>query len=273
VPYVKTSVRTTRSGTVRYLQLAHNEWDAEAQRSRTRVLHNFGREDEIDKDQVRRLVSALSRLLDPAEALAASEPGELSVSMSRPLGGTHALDALWRRLTANELLRRATGFASITTGVALGIYTGILLSAGELRPLIVLFTDGEGNSSWLGAADLRLVVERSNALVHVVGWRPPRSPEELRRQALPTESLQERTLREIAEAAGGRYWQADSPDRLRRAFSAIADAMGRRYVLRYEPTGVAREGWHRIDARLRRVKGDVHVRRGYWVAGRAAAQP
>jgi hypothetical protein len=107
VPYVKTSVRTTRSGTVRYLQLAHNEWDAEAQRSRTRVLHNFGREDEIDKDQVRRLVSALSRLLDPAEALAASEPGELSVSTSRPLGGTHALDALWHRLGLDSVTARS----------------------------------------------------------------------------------------------------------------------------------------------------------------------
>ena len=107
MPYVKTSVRTTRSGTVRYLQLAHNEWDAEARRSRTRVLHNFGREDEIDKDQVRRLVSALSRLLDPAEALAASEPGELSVSMSRPLGGTHALDALWRRLGLDKVTARS----------------------------------------------------------------------------------------------------------------------------------------------------------------------
>jgi hypothetical protein len=107
VPYVKTSVRTTRSGTVRYLQLAHNEWDPAAQRSRTRILHNFGREDEIDKDQVRRLVSALSRLLDPAEALAASEPGELSVTASRPLGGTHALDALWRRLGLDKVTARA----------------------------------------------------------------------------------------------------------------------------------------------------------------------
>ncbi len=107
MPYVKTSVRTTRSGTVRYLQLAHNEWDAEAQRSRTRVLHNFGREDEIDKEQVRRLVSALSRLLDPAEALAASGPGELSVTASRPLGGTHALDGLWRRLGLDRVAGRS----------------------------------------------------------------------------------------------------------------------------------------------------------------------
>jgi len=106
VPYVKTSVRTTRSGKVRYLQLAHNEWDPAAQRSRTRILHNFGREDEIDKDQVRRLVSALSRMLDPAEALAAAEPGELSVTASQPVGGTHALDRLWRRLGLDKAVRK-----------------------------------------------------------------------------------------------------------------------------------------------------------------------
>jgi len=106
VPYVKTSARTTRAGTVRYLQLAHNEWDPGTQRSRTRVLYNFGREDELDKDAVRRLVAALSRLLDPAEALAAAEPGELPVTASRPVGGTHALDRLWRRLGPDEVIRR-----------------------------------------------------------------------------------------------------------------------------------------------------------------------
>ena len=106
MPYVKTSVRTTRSGTVRYLQLAHNEWDQDAQRSRTKVLYNFGREDELDKDAVRRLVAALSRLLDPAEALAAAEPGELSVTASRPAGGIHVLDQLWRRLGLDAAVRR-----------------------------------------------------------------------------------------------------------------------------------------------------------------------
>jgi hypothetical protein len=105
VPYVKASVRTTCSGKVRYLQLARNERDPAAQRSRTRILHNFGREDEIDKDQVRRLVSALSRMLDPAEALAASEPGELPVTASRPAGGTHALDRLWRRPGLDKAVR------------------------------------------------------------------------------------------------------------------------------------------------------------------------
>jgi len=105
VPYVKTSVRTTRSGAVRYLQLAHNERDPEAGRPRTRVLCNFGREDELDKDAVRRLVAALSRLLDPAGALAAAEPGKLAVTGSRPAGGVHALDQLWRRLGLEDAVR------------------------------------------------------------------------------------------------------------------------------------------------------------------------
>ena len=157
--------------------------------------------------------------------------------------------------------------ASGATAVYDALYAGITLSEGERRALIVLFTDGEDNTSWLGEADLRTVAQRSNALVHVVGWRPPASVSASRPLLPPllSESPQERLLREIAESAGGRYWQADSPERLRRAFSAIADAMGHRYVLRYEPTGVAREGWHRIEARLRGVKGDVHVRRGYWI--------
>jgi len=84
VPYVKTSSRTTRSGVVRYLQLARNEWDAGRQRSRTRVLYNFGREDELDREAVARLVTSLSRLLEPGEALAAAaQPGWGSSSPRR----------------------------------------------------------------------------------------------------------------------------------------------------------------------------------------------
>lgn len=167
------------------------------------------------------------------------------------------------------VVRRALGRlrASGATSLYDALYAGITLSEGQLRPLVVLFSDGEDNTSWLGEADLKLVAERSNALVHVVGWRPPLPLEAQRKLPLETESAQDRALREIAEAAGGRFWNADSPARLRDAFRAIADAMGHRYVLRYEPTGVERAGWHRIEAGLRGgVKGDVHVRRGYWLA-------
>lgn len=72
------------------------------------------------------------------------------------------------------VVRRALGRlrASGATSLYDALYAGITLSEGQLRPLVVLFSDGEDNTSWLGEADLKLVAERSNALVHVVGWRP-----------------------------------------------------------------------------------------------------
>ena len=105
--YVKASSRKTKDGQViRYLQLAHNEWDGQAGVSRTRILHSFGREDEIDREGVKRLVAALSRLLDPADAVAATSGGELTLTSSRPVGGTYVLDQLWRRLGLDAVIRR-----------------------------------------------------------------------------------------------------------------------------------------------------------------------
>lgn len=44
--------------------------------------------------------------------------------------------------------------------------------------------------------------------------------------------------------------------------------MGRRYILRYAPENVSLAGWHKIELKVRGKKGDVHARRGYWVAAR-----
>jgi hypothetical protein len=90
---------------VRYLQLAHTEWDPAAGVSRTKVLYSFGREDQLDRAAVQRLVAALSRLLSPEQALAAAGPAGLSFTESRPLGGAFALDGLWRRLGIDTAIR------------------------------------------------------------------------------------------------------------------------------------------------------------------------
>jgi hypothetical protein len=101
--YVKTSVRKTKSGEVRYLQLAHNEWDAAKGRSVPRVIYGFGREDQLDKDAVRRLVTSLSRLLEPGEEPPAAGEG-LEFAESRPYGGAYVLDRLWQRLGIGTIL-------------------------------------------------------------------------------------------------------------------------------------------------------------------------
>jgi len=105
--YLRTTTRRAADGTlVRYLQLAHNVWDPAAHRSTVRVLYHFGREDELDRDAIRRLIGSLSRALPPAEALALAAP-ELRFLESRPMGGAWALDGLWRRLGLHEILAKA----------------------------------------------------------------------------------------------------------------------------------------------------------------------
>ncbi|HXZ72389.1 MAG TPA: IS1634 family transposase [Streptosporangiaceae bacterium] len=106
--YVKTTSRKTRDGTeVRYLHLARNQWDPAKRRSVPQVLYSFGREDTLDRDAIRRLVASLSRLLDPAGALAATAAPGLVFLESRPLGGVHVLDALWRRLGIDAIIAGA----------------------------------------------------------------------------------------------------------------------------------------------------------------------
>jgi transposase len=106
--YLRTTTRRAADGTlVRYLQLAHNVWDSATRRSTVRVLYHFGREDELDRDAIRRLIGSLSRALPPGEALVAAAPPELRFLESRPLGGAWALDQLWRKLGLPEILARA----------------------------------------------------------------------------------------------------------------------------------------------------------------------
>jgi Transposase DDE domain len=110
--YVKTSVRKTKTGEVRYLQLAHNEWDAAKGRSVPRVIYGFGREDQLDKEAVRRLVASLARLLNPGDLPAL--PGEgLEFAESRPYGGAYVLDQVWQGLGIGTIL---TGLASSGRG-------------------------------------------------------------------------------------------------------------------------------------------------------------
>ena len=52
------------------------------------------------------------------------------------------------------------------------LYAGTLLASGRGRCLLVLFTDGEDNLSWLDAAQVRRVLLESNVLVQAVGVVP-----------------------------------------------------------------------------------------------------
>ena len=60
--YLRETKRTNRDGSVvAYLQLAHNERSPETGNPIARVIHNFGRAENVDRQALARLVSSISR--------------------------------------------------------------------------------------------------------------------------------------------------------------------------------------------------------------------
>ena len=103
--YLRSTPRRNKDGSeVRYLQLAHNVWDPAAKRSKVQVIYNFGREEPATREALERLVASVTRHLEPGKARAIAAEA-LEFAESRPLGGTHVLDALWERLGIGPAMR------------------------------------------------------------------------------------------------------------------------------------------------------------------------
>lgn len=102
IMFIRTVVSNTSKGPTKYLQLCHNYRDKETRLSKTKIIYNFGRADQLDEDAVRRLINSLSRLL-PEEGTLSQETAYLG---SRQLGGSWLLDQMWRRLEVDKALRK-----------------------------------------------------------------------------------------------------------------------------------------------------------------------
>jgi VWFA-related protein len=207
-------------------------------------------------------------VLDSSQSLEGERLRQLQLAARLLVAGLRPEDAAGLLTFDHELRLRVpltTDRATLETGLqqmkgegstALydAVYAGLRLATGRRRALLVVFTDGLDNLSVLDQAQVQATAEASNVLVQAVGIEPADRPGSLR------------GLARIAEITGGRFWPAESPAQLGPAFLALLEAMKTRYVLRYEPTGVKREGRHRLEVRLRGRRGEVHARAGYFVA-------
>jgi hypothetical protein len=105
----ETKRRNADGSSVSYLALAQNERDPETGVPRARVIHRFGRADQVDREALARLVRSISRFLDPAEAVAATASGEVSILESRTMGSAWVADRLWERLEIGKVILDAAG--------------------------------------------------------------------------------------------------------------------------------------------------------------------
>jgi Transposase DDE domain len=103
----ETKRRNADGSTVSYLALAQNERDPVTGVPRARIIHRFGRADEVDREALARLVRSISRFLDPAEAVAATVSGEVSIIESRSMGSAWLADRLWERLEIGKTIIEA----------------------------------------------------------------------------------------------------------------------------------------------------------------------
>ncbi len=103
--YLRRIERKNKDGSVvRYVQLAHNEWDPVKKQSRAKVMHSFGREDQLDAEALARLAGSINRYLGHEVDEDDGGASALRPVASRPVGGGWLLDGVWRQLQIDRTL-------------------------------------------------------------------------------------------------------------------------------------------------------------------------
>jgi Ca-activated chloride channel family protein len=115
------------------------------------------------------------------------------------------------------------------------------------RSLLVVFSDGIDTSSWLPPAAVLGSARRADIVIYAVS----------------SGTATRRLLGELTELTGGQLLTEPRSDRLAATFGAILDEFRQRYVLTYSPQGVDRDGWHRLEVRVKGRPLKVQARPGY----------
>ena len=156
------------------------------------------------------------------------------------------------RLTLDvAAVRRALGAAHGTGMTALvdGTYAGIMVGESDAgRGLLIVFSDGVDTSSWLRADAVLDAARRADVVVYGVSVVSRLKPE---------------FLREITALTGGRLFEIEKTANLAATFLGILDEFRHRYLVSYTPKGVARDGWHKLEVRLKSRRATIKARPGY----------
>ena len=134
------------------------------------------------------------------------------------------------------------------------------------RTLVLIFSDGDDTSSWLGMPAVLESAKRTDAVVYTVALAERRyvASSLFNRSGEVTVQHAGKFLESLTEESGGRVIFANSNSDLRATFTRALAEFRDRYVLSYSPTGVSNTGWHRLEVKLKNKSGKVTARRGYF---------
>jgi len=129
--YIRQISRKNKDGSkVTYVQLAHNERDPDKGFAVAKVLYNFGRLEDLDMEQLKRLVKSISRFLKPEDVLNAQAALELDEPdikwrTCKSYGGIYLLAQLWKRFNFAKILSKPISRASYRTPVLMAVFAMI----------------------------------------------------------------------------------------------------------------------------------------------------
>jgi len=147
---------------------------------------------------------------------------------------------------ARDALARAKGQGS--TSLIDGVYAGMQIGESDAgRALLVVFSDGLDTASWLSAEKVLDASKRSDAVTYAVAVKSRARPD---------------FLRDLTSFTGGRLFEVEKTDKLDAIFLGILQEFRQRYLVSYTPRGVPKEGWHKLDVRVKH-SGVVKARPGY----------
>jgi hypothetical protein len=112
--YLRTTKRTNKDGSVvEYFQLAHNERHPETRKPVAKIIHNFGRVDQLDHQELIRLCQSIARVCGvevtipkdiPSLPAAMGLPADMKIRQTLSLGCPLVIEALWERLGLKKAL-------------------------------------------------------------------------------------------------------------------------------------------------------------------------
>ena len=140
---------------------------------------------------------------------------------------------------------QSTGMTALVDGA----YAGIMIGESDAgRALLIVFSDGVDTSSWLRADAVLDAAKRADVVVYGVSV---------------VSRLKPQFLREMTALTGGRLFEIEKTASPASTFLGILEEFRHRYLISYTPAGVAKDGWHKLDVRVKRRSATIKARPGY----------
>jgi VWFA-related protein len=139
------------------------------------------------------------------------------------------------------------------TALVDGVHAAMTLGESDAgRALLIVFSDGLDTGSWLSADAVLDNAKRSDVVAYAVAASGAGNAP---------------FLRDLAAFTGGTLYKTESTGDLTATFVRILEEFRHRYLVSYTPRGVSKDGWHRLDVRVKRRRATVKARSGYLAGG------